>query len=101
MGELADHGPTQEEVDRARDQAQANILMGLESVQARMSHLGTSALLYGRVREADEILAVYDQVTREQLRRLAERIFSFVGASLSAVGRVRAAADYREWLEKQ
>ena len=101
VGELADHGPTQEEVDRARDQAQANILMGLESVQARMSHLGTSALLYGRVREADEILAAYDQVTREQLRRLAERIFPFVGASLSAVGRVRAAADYREWLEKQ
>ena len=74
--------------------------MGMESVQARMSHLGTSALLYGKVRESEEILAAYDQVTREDLRRLAERIFPFVGASLSAVGRVRPAAEYRAWLER-
>ena len=100
VGELAGHGPTQEELSRARDQAQANILMGMESVQARMSHLGTSALLYGKVRESEEILAAYDQVTREELRRLAERIFPFVGASLSAVGRVRPAAEYRAWLER-
>ena len=100
VGELADHGPTQEELSRAREQAQANILMGLESVQSRMSHLGTSALLYGRVREADEILAAYDQVTREQLRLLAERMFSFAGASLSAVGRVRPASEYQAWLER-
>ena len=100
VGELAGHGPTQEELSRARDQAQANILMGMESVQARMSHLGTSALLYGKVRESEEILAAYDQVTREELRRLAERIFPFVGASLSAVGRVRPAAEYRAWLEQ-
>ena len=101
VGKLADHGPTQEELSRAREQAQANILMGLESVQARMSHLGTSALLYGRVREAEEILSAYDQVTREQLRDLAGRIFPFAGASLSAVGRVRPAGEYRAWLEKQ
>ena len=100
VGELADHGPTQEELSRARDQAQANILMGMESVQARMSHLGTSALLYGKVRESEEILAAYDQVTQEDLRRLAERIFPFVGASLSAVGRVHPAAEYRAWLEQ-
>ena len=100
VGELADHGPTQEELSRARDQAQANILMGMESVQARMSHLGTSALLYGKVRESEEILAAYDQVTQEDLRRLAERIFPFVGVSLSAVGRVRPAAEYRAWLEQ-
>ena len=99
VGELADHGPTQEELDRAREQAQANILMGLESVQSRMSHLGTSALLYGQVREPDEILADYDRVTREQVRALAERIFPMIGASLSAVGRVRPAAEYQQWLD--
>ena len=53
--------------------------MGMESVQARMSHLGTSALLYGKVRESEEILAAYDQVTREELRRLAERILPLCG----------------------
>ena len=100
MGELAEHGPTQEELDQAREQAQANILMGLESVQARMSHLGTSALLYGKVRESEEILTAYDQVTREELRSLAQRIFPMLGASLSAVGRVRQAAEYQQWLDR-
>ena len=96
--ELADHGPSQEEVDRVREQAKANLLMGSESVQARMSHLGSSALLYGRVRETGELLDLYDTVTREQLRDLAEALFRMETASLSAVGRVGSSADYAAWL---
>ena len=96
--ELADHGPSQEEVDRVREQAKANLLMGSESVQARMSHLGTSALLYGRVRETEELLDLYDAVTREQLRDLAGALFRMETASLSAVGRVGSSADYAAWL---
>ena len=96
--ELADHGPSQEEVDRIREQAKANLLMGSESVQARMSHLGSSALLYGRVRETEELLDLYDAVTREQLRDLAGALFRMETASLSAVGRVGSSADYAAWL---
>ena len=99
--DLADRGPTQEELDRVREQAKANLLMGAESIQARMSHLGTSQLLYGRVRETEELLAGYDAVTREQLRELAGEIFRWGRASLSAVGRVSSAADYSAWLEGQ
>ena len=96
--ELADHGPSQEEVDRVREQAKANLLMGSESVQARMSHLGSSALLYGRVRETGELLDLYDAVTREQLRDLAGELFQMERASVSAVGRVGSSADYAAWL---
>ena len=99
--ELAAHGPTQEELDRVREQAKANILMGMESVQAHMNHLGTTALLYGRTWEVEESLAAYDQVTRQELQALAERIFPFLGASLSAVGRVRPADEYRAWLDSK
>ena len=96
--DLAEHGPTQEELERTREQAKANVLMGLESVQARMSHMGTSALLYGQVREADEILAEYERVTREQLRTLAGTLFQFERASLSAVGRGEHAEEYARML---
>ena len=99
VSQLADQGPTQEELDRAREQAKANILMGLESVQARMSHLGSSMLLYGRVREPEELLESYDQVNREDLRTLSQEIFTFPRASLSAVGRVRSGEEYTAWLE--
>ena len=100
VSDLAEHGPTQEELDRAREQAQAGLLMGLESVQARMSHLGASGLLYGRVREADELLECYEQVTREELRQLAQYLFRPQGSSLSAVGRVRTAEEYAAWLAR-
>ena len=53
------------------------------------------------MREPEEILEGYSQVTREQLRMLAEKLFPFEGASLSAVGRVRPAAEYQEWLDRQ
>lgn len=92
--ELAEHGPAQEELDRVREQAKANLLMGNESVQARMSHMGSSALLYGRVKGTREILEEYDAVTREQLRDLAGELFRMERASLSAVGRVRPAGEY-------
>lgn len=96
--ELAEHGPTQEEVDRVREQARASLLMGTESVQARMSHMGSSAILYGRVRETQETLREYDAVTREQIRDLAGELFRTENASLSAVGRVSPAAEYAAWL---
>jgi predicted Zn-dependent peptidase len=96
--DLAEHGPTQEELERTREQAKANVLMGLESVQARMSHLGTSTLLYGQVREADQILQEYDRVTQEDLRVLSGEIFDFDRASLSAVGRGGSAEEYAKLL---
>ena len=95
---LAQDDPSQEELDRVREQAKANLLMASESVQSRMSHLGTSALLYGRVRDTGEILSLYDAVTREQLWELARELFQMDQASLSAVGRVGSAQDYARWL---
>ena len=98
VSDLAQHGPTQEELDRVREQAKASLLMGSESIQARMSHLGSSALLFGKVRELPEILERYDAVTREQMRELAQQIFRMEEASLSAVGRVNPGPHYSGWL---
>lgn len=93
-----DGGVTREELDRAREQSKANVLMGLESTQARMAHLGRSELTTGEVLTPDQIIAAYDAVTAENVRGLAEEIFDFSRASLSAVGRVRTADEYRALL---
>ena len=96
--DLAEHGPTQEELDRVREQATAGLLLGSESIQSRMSHLGNAALLYGKVRTVDEIIECYNAVTREQLQKLAGEMFNCNHASLSAVGKVKTIADYSRWL---
>lgn len=98
--DFAAHGPDQAELDRAREQSKANVLMGLESTQARMSHLGRSTLQTGKVLSADEIIAAYDAVTCEKVRALAEGIFDLKHASLSAVGRVFPAEEYRALLDQ-
>ena len=100
VDDLAQHGPTQAELDRAREQAKVSLLLGSESIQTRMSHLGSAALLYHNVKEVDEIIAEYDAVTREQLQTLAQEMFDFNHASLSAVGKVKTKADYSQWLGK-
>ena len=92
--EFTAHGVTQAELDRAREQSKANVLMGLESTQAHMSNLGRSELLMGSVMEADDLIAAYDAVTRQDILRLAEKLFDFSRASLSAVGRVGTAESY-------
>ena len=98
--ELARTGPGEEELSRAREQAKANILMGLESTRARMSRMGVSQLLYGRVPSLEEVIAGYDAVTVGQLRELSQELFDFRRASLSAVGRVWRGEEYRQRLER-
>ncbi|MBM6926805.1 M16 family metallopeptidase [Pseudoflavonifractor phocaeensis] len=96
--EVTDHGVTQEELDRAREQSKANVLMGLESTQAHMSSLGRGELMVGRVLDEEEIIAAYDAVTREDVRVLAGELLDLSHASLSAVGRVGKAEDYQRLL---
>ena len=98
LEDLAEHGPTDEELERTREQATAGLLLGSESIQSRMSHLGNAALLYHKVRTVDEIIDCYNAVTREQLRALAGEMFNWNQASLSAVGKVKTIADYTAWL---
>ena len=97
--DFAAHGVTQEELDRAREQSKANVILGLESTQAHMSNLGRGALLQGEVLDPEQIIAAYDAVTRADIQALAEEIFDFSRASLSAVGQVRTEAEYRSMLD--
>ena len=95
VDQLRDQGPTSEELERAREQSKANVIMGLESTQARMSHAGRSLLFSGEILSPEAILAAYDAVTREDVMALARDLFQWDQASLSAVGQVRPAEAYR------
>ncbi|MDD7289556.1 MAG: insulinase family protein, partial [Clostridiales bacterium] len=76
----------------------ANVVMGLESTQSRMSHAGRSLLFSGEILSAEEIIAAYNAVTRQDVMALAEEIFRWDQVSLSAVGQVRSVEEYKELL---
>lgn len=89
------NGPTQEELSRVREQTKANVVMGMEATQSRMSHSGRSLLFNGEILSAEQLIAAYDAVTREDILALAEELFDWDQLSLSAVGQVREAEGYR------
>ncbi|MEG2988180.1 MAG: pitrilysin family protein [Oscillospiraceae bacterium] len=91
-------GVTDEELNMAREQSKANVLMGLESTQARMSHMGRSVLVSGEIMTPDQLIAAYDSVTAADIQTLSKEIFNLETASISAVGRVGDAAYYRALL---
>lgn len=88
-------GPTREELSRCREQLKSNLLMGLESTNARMHHLGRYELFTDHVISSDELVAAYDAVTADQVRALANEVFRFDQASICAVGNTGDEAYYR------
>ena len=88
-------GPTREELSRCREQLKSNLLMGLESTNARMHHLGRYELFTDHVVSSDELVAAYDAVTADQVRALANGVFRFDQASICAVGNTGDEAYYR------
>ena len=96
--DFAQEGVTEDELARAREQAEANLLMSLESTQSHMSALGRWELLHGHVADVEELLRGYEAVTPQDIQTLAQTLFQPEGLSLSAVGRVRSEEDYRALL---
>lgn len=88
-------GPTREELSRCREQLKSNLLMGFESTNARMHHLGRYELFTDHVVSSDELVAAYDAVTADQVRALANEVFRFDQASICAVGNTGDEAYYR------
>ena len=95
---LCRQGPTQEEMDRARTQSRANILLSLEDSEARMNHQARGELLLGQAPDQEELAARHAAVTAEQVTELARRLLRLEDASVCAVGRVRPPEWYQNTL---
>lgn len=89
-------GVTEQELNRVRELAKANVLMGLESTTARMNSMARAALRGEAVRTEEEIIAAYDAVTVEEIRTLAQETFQWEQCSFSAVGKVDTEEHYRQ-----
>ncbi len=61
------------EVERARAQLKAGLLMGLESPSARAERLARLLSIWGRIPSLDETIRRIDEVTIEQVRDLGAR----------------------------
>ncbi|MBR1408879.1 MAG: insulinase family protein [Clostridia bacterium] len=81
LDRLLEGGVTAEEMDMAKEQLRIACLLGDESSEERMTALGRSLLLRGRIREKEEVLSAIDRVSPEEINSLLREIFAQPSAS--------------------
>jgi predicted Zn-dependent peptidase len=75
-----------DELTRAKQNARARLLLGLESTQARMHVLGRSVLHDLDLRTPHEVAERIDAVTAEDVRSLAAQLYAPEGLAAAGVG---------------
>ena len=83
----------QEELDRARAQYRAGLIMSAESAASRASQIARQLLLFGRPIAKDELMERLSALTVERLTDLSARLFSTT-PTIAAVGPVGTLAPY-------
>jgi predicted Zn-dependent peptidase len=76
IAKVCDSGLTKSELDRGKGQLRGSMVLGLEDPASRMTRLGKSELVYPKLEPVDEILAIIDAVTLDDVRELAATVLS-------------------------
>lgn len=84
---------TQEELNRARAQYRAGLVMSAESAASRASQIARQILLFGRPIPKEELVERLSALTVERLTDLSSRMFS-TKPTIAAVGPVGSLAAY-------
>ena len=74
------------ELERAKNQIRAALVLGQESMSNRMSRLAKSELYYGRIIRMEEIISAILQVTKDDVADVASRLFKDAGFAVAAIG---------------
>jgi predicted Zn-dependent peptidase len=79
---------SEEELTRAKDQMKGNILMGLESSNARMANLARQEMYFQQFYSVDEIIARIEEVDAGQVQTMAQRLFEPERIAVTLLGRL-------------
>ncbi|NIZ08974.1 pitrilysin family protein [Pseudooceanicola sp. HF7] len=87
-------GISEAEVNRARAQMKAGLLMGLEGASSRAERLARMVEIWNRVPPLEEVVARIDAVTPEEIRAHAEKMATRAPMALALYGPVANAPDF-------
>lgn len=89
-----------EEIQRAKNQVKAGLLMARESTSTVAEWIGRHLLIYGRYWTAKEITAKIDAIQQEDLLRVYQRLLASKTPTLAAIGPIGNPAPYELLAEK-
>jgi predicted Zn-dependent peptidase len=93
-----EHGLAPAELERARAQLKAGLLMSLEGTTARCEQQAAHMLVFGRPLDMQELIQHIEDVDEDAVRRVARRIFS-APPTVTALGPVARIEDYGRLVE--
>ncbi|EIM75663.1 peptidase M16-like protein [Nitratireductor aquibiodomus RA22] len=95
LGELQKAGQAigQDELDRARAQYRAGLMMARENPASRASQIARQLLLYGRPIDVDELMDRLSNLTVDRLTDLSQRLFTSK-PTVAAIGPVGSLAPF-------
>lgn len=83
------------ELVRSKEQLKGSYILGIESTSSRMSELGRSELLLGKIQSPTETLKKIESVNMLQIANIIEKVFDYNKFNISYVGNV----DHKDKLE--
>jgi predicted Zn-dependent peptidase len=87
-----------DELTRAKDQLKGNILLGLESSNARMANLARQEMYFRQFFSVDEVIARVEEVTAEAVQAMAQRLFNTESIAVTLLGRLQGIKLNRKML---
>jgi predicted Zn-dependent peptidase len=93
--------PTQREVDRAKAQLKAGLLMSLESSAARAEQLARQILAFDRHLTAEELIERVEAVTPQAVRDIAAVLVTGSPMSFALVGAGEKGSSYAQLAERR
>jgi predicted Zn-dependent peptidase len=91
FADLAEHGPTEQEMARSKAQMKAGLFMSLESCEARAGQLAWDMMVFGRPIANEELMQKIEGITQEDVQAVGrsfrdkpEMVSAVVGARGSA-----------------
>lgn len=85
-GRLRDDLAPEEEVQKARDYSAGSFRLGLESAMSLGQRAGESLLLLDKIEPVDDVVEKLRDVSAEDVRRVAQRLFRDDNLALAVVG---------------
>jgi predicted Zn-dependent peptidase len=79
---------SEEELTRAKDQVKGNILLGLESSNARMANLARQEMYFHEFISVEEIITRIGEVNATQVQAMAQRLFDPARIAVTLLGRL-------------
>lgn len=75
-----------EELERAKEYLKGTLVLGLESTSSRMSWLAKSEYYYDRIMTIDEVFEKVDNISQDDIIRLANQFFQNQYLTLAVIG---------------